>query len=186
MELERTTWHHAPEHRFLPGFTYMITGATLYKRHFYSTSQRLEMLQTSLLELIGQYGWVLIAWAVFSNHYHLIAQAMEHAWSTRRLTQRLHAKFGLALNLEDGTPGRRVWYQYWDKCLTYPRSYYARLNYVANNPVRHGLVAQASDYPFCSAASMEREWSSSFLRKVQSAKYDKVRETDDFDPIWQR
>ena len=186
MELERTTWHHAPEHRFVPGLTYMITGATLHHENFYSTSALLELLESRLLELTARYGWLVIAWVVLSDHYHFIGQAGKDAWALGPLVQRLHAKFSLALNLEEGAPGRRVWYQYWDKCLTHAGSYYARLNYVINNPVHHGLVSVASDYPYCSAARVERDWSSAARRMVQSFKCDRIHERDDFAPVWIR
>ncbi len=98
----------------------------------------------------------------------------------------MHSQFALSLNLEQGEPGRQVWYQYWDKCLTYPGSYYARLNYVINNPVHHGLVSVASNYPYCSAALVETEWPSAVRRKVQSFRYDRIHEQDDFRPVWIR
>jgi putative transposase len=186
MELERTSWHHAPEHRFVPGLTYMITGATLYHRHFYPTSALLEMLQGQLLELTATCDWQVNVWAVFSDHYHLIGYAGENSWAIRPLIQRMHSQFSLALNLKQGKPGRKVWHQYWDTCLTLSASYYARLNYVINNPVHHGLVSVAANYPYCSAGLVERGWRSAFRRKVQSFKYDRIHGRDDFHPIWIR
>ena len=42
----------------------------------------------------------------------------------------------------------KVWHNYWDKCLTYERSYITRLNYIWQNPVKHKLVGDAKDYEF--------------------------------------
>ena len=68
----------------------------------------------------------------------------------------LHSRTASWVNNADATPGRRVWYNYWDTRLTYEKSYRARLNYVHQDPVNHRLVAVANQYPWCSAAWFER------------------------------
>src|SRR6185295_13265442 len=44
----------------------------------------------------------------------------------------------------DNATGRQVWYNFWDTKLTFENSYLARLNYVHQNPVKHGLVCIAN------------------------------------------
>ena len=83
-------------------------------------------------------------------------------------------------NLQDGQPGRKVWFQYWDSKITFQKSYLARMNYVMNNPVKHGLVAQAKNYPWCSAAWFEINVPSSFSKTVGNFKTDKLNIYDDF------
>ena len=178
-----TDWHHAPPHRFIAGSTYMITGGTLYKQHFFAKGQSLKILETLLFETAKSFGWTLEAWALLSDHYHLIAIAEEAARELSRWIQRLHSLSSEAINGIDGCRGRQVWYQYWDKCLTFEASYWARLNYVTNNPVKHGLVDTALNYPFCSATSIELWWPSAMRRKLKSFKYDQIKERDDFDPL---
>jgi hypothetical protein len=39
-----------------------------------------------------------------------------------------------------------VWYNFRDTRLTYEKSYLARLNYVYQNAVKHGLVPVANQY----------------------------------------
>ena len=71
-------------------------------------------------------------------------------------------------------------YQYWDRCITHDTSYYARLNYVMHNPVKHGLVEDAMDYRYCSARWFRRNNGSSFRRRVASYGYERVQEVDEF------
>ena len=71
-------------------------------------------------------------------------------------------------------------FQYWDTCLTYEKSYYARLNYVHNNPVKHGLAPVADQYPFCSAAWFRAQADPRFRKKVESFRHDRVKIVDDF------
>ena len=87
------------------------------------------------------------------------------------------------VNRIDHEEGRRVWYQYWDKCLTFESSYWPRVNYVTNNAVKHGLVKCASDYPFCSARWIELHWSPVLQKKLRSFKWDQIHEFDEFDPL---
>ena len=98
--------------------------------------------------------------------------------------QVLHSRLGMGLNEMDQVSGRQVMYQYWDRCITFDKSYYARLKYVIHNPVRHGLVEDARQYPFCSAQWFERNNPKSLCRRVYSYKYDTVNEPDDFEVRW--
>ncbi len=172
------TWPHGPLHHFLPNALYIVTASTLYKQHIFDAPEKLALLQRTLFEVMLAFGWELQAWALFCNHYHFIARAPEDGASLKRLIQRLHSQSARLVNRMDKTSGRRVWFQYWDTCLTYEKSYYARLNYVHNNPVKHGIVRDAEEYPFCSAGWF-RSYAPEDLRKqVESFPYDQVNVPD--------
>jgi putative transposase len=173
-------WHHRPAHLFVPNATYIVTAATVGKQRLFRGDSRLRMLQDTLFEVAETYGWRLEAWAIFSTHYHWIAQASGDATALTPLIQRLHSQSARRLNELDEAPGRRVWFQYWDTCLTYEKSYYARLNYVHHNAVKHGLVADPEQYPYCSAAWFNANAEPRFRRKVESFRYDRVNVVDDF------
>jgi len=173
-------WHHRPAHVFEPNCAYIVTASTLHKRHYFLGESRLRMLTNALFEVAAVHGWSLEAWAVFSNHYHFVASSPRGADTLRLLVQQLHSRTALELNRLDKTPGRQVWFQYWDTCLTYPKSYYARLKYVHNNPVKHGLATAAEKYPFCSAGWFGAQADPRFRKKVESFRCDRLRVPDDF------
>ena len=181
--MQCTNWHHGPEHRFEEGQIYMITAATLYKKHYFFDGMRLRSLQETTFEFVRESGWKIRSWSFFSNHYHLIAEAPLGSLCLSRLVQGIHSKSAIALNRIDSQLGRTVWHEFWDRCLTFESSYYARLNYVNHNPVHHGLVSVASHYPFCSASFYEVEAPSAFRRKLRSYKFDAVSVADDFEPL---
>jgi REP-associated tyrosine transposase len=83
------------------------------------------------------------------------------------------------LNQFDQTPGRSVWFNFWDSKLTYERSYLARLNYVDQNPVKHGLVNIANQYRWCSAAWFERTASPAMVKTIYAFKIDKLKNIAD-------
>lgn len=177
-------WPHAPLHVFVPNAVYMITAGTHEKQHLLDTGIKLGQVESRLHEIFARFGWEVRAWAVLSNHYHVIARAPEAGGELATVIRRFHSVAAADVNRVDGTPGRRVWFQYWDRCLTYEKSYLARLNYVNQNAVRHGLVRVAADYPFCSAAHFERTAKSSFVRTVESFKWDQLNEPDEYVPLW--
>jgi putative transposase len=76
--------------------------------------------------------------------------------------------------------GRKVWFNFWDTKLTSERSYLARLNYVHQNPVKHGLVTMANQYRWCSAAWFERVASPAMVKTIYGFKTDKLKIYDDF------
>jgi putative transposase len=92
----------------------------------------------------------------------------------------LHADSARELNRADGTIGRTVWFNFWDTKLTYERSYLARLNYVHQNPVKHGLVVKANQYRWCFAAWFERVASPAIVKTIYSFKTDKLNIHDEF------
>ena len=182
MPEEDFCWPHAPPHFLASHGTFMVTAGTYTKEHFFRSRKRLRLLTKSILHHASEHGWSLEAWAVFSNHYHWIGQAPEDkgASGLADMIANVHRKSAIALNELDATPGRRVWHNYFETRLTFQRSYLARLHYVSQNPVKHGLVLQAVDYPWCSAGWMEKNSSPGFRKTLASFKIDKLRIPDDY------
>ena len=80
-----------------------------------------------------------------------------------------------------GARGRHVWFQYWDKTLTFEPSWLARLRYTHENAVHHGIVRVATEYPWCSASWFERVALRSFAETVRKMKIDALKVDDEFD-----
>ena len=169
-----------PIHRTLPKGTYMITAATYQKVLFFNSTERIQFLHDNLLKLASAYGWELQAWAVLANHYHFIAQSPLDPQFLHKFIAHLHATSADFLNVLDNKPNRRIWWQYWDSHITYQHSYLARLNYVHQNPVKHGIVDVATNYPWCSAHWFETTAPTSFYKTVRNFKFDSIHVIDDF------
>ena len=167
--MKEVDWHHAPVHRFVPGSVHMVTASTLHKTHVFRDNRRLSLFMRVVLEGFSGQGWRLHAWAFLSNHYHLIVQAPDDGDFTCLLRE-VHSKLALEANRMDETPKRQVMYQFWDRCISDDNSYYARMNYVIQNPVKHGLVEEARLYPYGSAVWFEKNNRKSFCRRVFSYK----------------
>jgi putative transposase len=179
---ERITWPHAPLHQLSAHGTYIVTAGTYKKTHHFRGRNRLSVLHRGLLSVAQRFGWRLEAWAVFSNHYHLVGHSPDDgAENLAQMLGLLHEKTAKWLNKVDNSDGREVWHNFWETKLTHKNSYLARLNYVHQNAVKHGLVHVANQYPWCSAGWFERTARLAQVRTIYGFKIDKLRVLDDYE-----
>jgi putative transposase len=175
-------WHHAPRHQLSERGAYIVTAGIYQKQHLLHSSARLDLVLNTLFDCTGDFRWELQAWAILSNHYHFVASSPEDPATLPRMISKLHTLTARALNQWDAQPGRKVWFQYYDTHITNAGSYYARLKYVHQNPVHHGIVGCAENWPWCSAGWFEREADSVFQRLLEGVRTDRVNVADAFEP----
>jgi putative transposase len=176
-------WPHAPMHSLSTPGAYIVTSGTYQKHPFFASRERLTYLTNTLLELAENYGCSLQAWAVFPNHYHFVAEVGQTE-TLKTYIRHLHSVTARGVNLDDGVSGRKVWFQYWDTHLTYQKSYLARLRYVHQNHVHHGIVRNAEEYPWCSAAWFFRRAPRGFYRTVITLPCSEIVVPDGFGHCW--
>jgi putative transposase len=173
-------WPHAPVHRLADHAVYFVTAGTFHKQYLFDTPPKRDWLERLLLSHAKECGWQLEAWAVFANHYHLVARGNPDSRNLGEFLHDLHGVSSRELNKLDGAQGRQVWFNFRDTKLTHQHSYLARLNYVHQNAVKHKLVAVANQYPWCSAAWFERVASPAQVKTIYGFKIDRVKVEDDF------
>lgn len=173
-------WPHAPVHKLNDHAVYFVTAGTLHKERLFTDKVRLHLLERKLMELASLYHWQLEAWAVFANHYHLVARGFPDSANLGKLLKHLHSDTARELNRLDHKEGRKVWHNFRDTKLTFEKSYLARLNYVHQNAVHHKLVPAANQYPWCSAAWFERVVTPAMVQTIYSFKTDQLNIEDDF------
>ena len=173
-------WSHAPVHKLLECGTYMITAGTYKKEPMFNTPEKLDLMMTEFFRLATEFEWQPQAWAFMSNHYHVILLSPEQVSSLPELIREVHRVTGMRVNNEDQTPGRQVWYQYWDKRLTFPASLFPRLKYVHQNAVHHRVVLRAEDYRWCSATWFKQRADLGFQKTIAKFKTERLNEYDDF------
>jgi len=179
-QLPPKDWPHAPVHRVAENAVFFVTASTLHKQHLFDNSAKLDLLERMLLSLAKQFGWQLEAWAIFANHYHIVARGNPESKNLAEFIHDLHGASARQLNHLDGKPGRQIWFNFWDTKLTHHHSYLTRLNYVHQNAVKHKLVPVANQYPWCSAAWFERVAAPAQVKTIYGFKIDRVNVDDDF------
>jgi putative transposase len=179
-QLPPKDWPHAPVHRLADNAVYCVTAGTLHKQSLFKSPGQRDLLERQLLSLAREHRWQLEAWAVFSNHYHFVARGNPGSTNLGEFVTRLHGVTAHDLNALEGVTGRQVWFNFWDTRLTRQHSYLARLNYVHQNAVKHGLVLVANQYRRCSAAWFERVASAAQVKTIYGIKTDRVNVYDQF------
>lgn len=187
--LQKVSWPHAPTHALSESGTYFVNVGTYHKEHHFRGAQRLGVLHRGLLTVAHDFAWQLEAWAIFSNHYHFVAHSPASEDGTQSLAKMLgtlHEKTTKWLNRIEKAAGRQVWHNFRQTRLTYEKSYLARLNYVHQNPVKHGLIPVANRYPWCSAAWFERTARPAQVKTIYGFKTDTIKVCDDYEvaPEW--
>lgn len=107
----------------------------------------------------------LIAWVVMPNHVHVLIRTYEGAalgkivqswksYTSRQIGQMVGPRVvdGGALGKSNG-----IWMrEYWDRFIRDEQHFHAEIDYIHQNPVKAGLVAQAEDWPWSSAEEFRK------------------------------
>ena len=174
-------WPHAPPHWLFNEGIYFVTASTYHREKLFDTPEKLDSVTRLLIETADRFGWDLRAWAVFSNHYHFLAKSPEGSGeSLREWLSEFHRSSAIQINQMSGSEGKRIWMNFRESLITHQTSFLARLKYVNENPVRHGLVDVATNYRWCSAAWFEKSAPKSFRKSVERFKIDRINMDDDF------
>jgi putative transposase len=141
---------HGPPHPEAAGAYRIVTAACYEHRKVLNSVKRLEWFEGELLLVLRDAELSCAAWCVLPNHYHVLVQVADMRTFARSLGQ-LHGRTAFTMNDQDGTCGRKVWYRCQDRCMRSEGHFFASLNYIHNNPVKHGYVLKWQDWPFSSA-----------------------------------
>ncbi len=148
--LERGFPLHSPPHPINIKTFYVLTAACYRHQSILTTSSRHQQLLNLIFEQFINQGFEITAWVVLMNHYHLLVYVHDFK-KLGSIFQKIHGSTSYQWNREDKQRGRKVWYRFSDRAIRSERHYYATLNYIHYNPVKHHCV----DSPY--------EWNESSL-----------------------
>lgn len=103
----------------------------------------------SLKTEVQKHGYKMIAWVILDNHYHFLFRTIKSGYLSKMINQ-VHGFVSYQLNKINKTPGRKIFQNYWDRCMRDEADFWRRFNYIHHNPVKHGYVSRMEDYEFSS------------------------------------
>ncbi|MFP4380245.1 MAG: REP-associated tyrosine transposase [Candidatus Sumerlaeia bacterium] len=134
---------HAPPHFAEADGFHLISAACYEHQAFLKSSARRDFFEEQLLSFLTEVPEADVrAWVILPNHYHLLVSIRMALLGP--LLNRLHSGTATQWNREDSTQGRKVWHRYSDRKIRSERHFYATVNYIHGNPVKHGWVQDAS------------------------------------------
>lgn len=111
--------------------------------------QAAEAVENALLHFDGE-RYRLWAWCIMSNHVHIVVQQRD-GWQLSRIVHSWKSFTANQINKIHDRTGA-VWHRdYFDRFMRDDTELATVIEYVEQNPVRAGLVAQAADWPWSSA-----------------------------------
>ncbi|MEJ2705607.1 MAG: hypothetical protein P8Z79_24475 [Sedimentisphaerales bacterium] len=169
---------HAPPHFGQIWGVYMISAACYEHRPIMTADTRRAEWERTVIDAFGPEnpdGIAVRAWVVLPNHYHLIIDGDLRVFARR--IARFHNGKATQWNREDQTKGRKVWHRFSDRLIRTERHYYASLNYIHANPVKHGYVASADSWIWSSFSlyldALGRDCLANWWRKYPVGDYGK-------------
>ncbi len=146
-------WHSPPHLAFSGTVTFIITGTCFeHAPVIGKTPSRMAECERELLETCEKLGARIFAWCILPNHYHILVRT-DNIKSLRKELGLFHGRTSRRWNLEDGRTGRKVWFNFFDRDIRSNRHFWASVNYIHHNPVKHGYVKKWHDWEFSSAKS---------------------------------
>ena len=152
--------YHTPPHLFMADWLYMLTGSTYQRQPLMQSDDRKKEWVETFFTASELYHWDILAWVVMDNHYHTILKSpLRKPDNLTKFVASYHKFTAQKWNIQDGSVGRKVWWNYWDTSIRGEDDYLNRLRYVFWNPVKHGLVQEPAEYPYCNYNDfLHEEW----------------------------
>ena len=148
---------HSPRHIDSGNRFYLLTAACYEHRSIIgATAARMAECEVDLLKVIRNGGCEIAAWCILPNHYHVLIRSKNVKDTLAQIGQ-FHGRTSFLWNGQDNTRGRKVWCNCVETVVKSESHYYATLNCVHHNAVRHGYTEKWQDWPFCSAAQWLEE-----------------------------
>jgi len=148
---EKRPWH-CPAHGDSEADNCYIVSAACYehKSVIGQKDKRMHEVEQELINICNKLGINLFAWCVLPNHYHVLVEADAISVLLKELGK-MHGRTSRKWNLEDESVGRQVWFNCVERLIKSDGHYWASVNYIHHNPVKHGYVKKWTDWKYSSA-----------------------------------
>ena len=146
-KLQKNPWH-SPPHRSGEGTRFHITAACYEHKHIIGkTKKRMSEFEEVLIKSVNEYADEITSWVLLPNHYHILLKTEKIIELIKELG-RLHGRTSYYWNGEENTRGRKVWCNVLEHAIKSEGHFWATVNYIHNNPVKHGYVKQWQEWAF--------------------------------------
>jgi putative transposase len=144
----RRIWHK--------GGTYFFTVNCLHRKGNTLLVDHIQSLRDAVKHVQAKYPFKIHAWVVLPDHLHCILELpqddADYATRWRLIKTKLSKLIDKTEYINQTRLLRKergIWQRrYWAHLITDEQDYRVHMDYVHINPLKHGLVAQVSDWPY--------------------------------------
>jgi len=144
----------------IPGGTFFFTVVAAGRRPLFASAETVEVLRAAFRSVQSSHPFRIDGMVVMPDHLHCILTLPPHdpdfstRWRLIKTWFTKHCPPALLPALGSGHAARgeqAVWqHRYWEHVIHDEMDYARHLDYIHYNPVKHGLVAAALDWPYSS------------------------------------
>lgn len=172
---------HNPPHLFKPNAKYFITSSTLDRYPYLKTDSAKDAALNYLTKSLEHYEWKLEDWVILDNHIHIMTSAPTKAETLSKVMKNFHRFTANWLSKNNVKKVKeKYFHNYWDTCITYENSYYARINYIWFNPVKHEYVSSPEKWRYGSYYYRYQADEKETKEIMKRYPFDKIKIDDDF------
>jgi REP element-mobilizing transposase RayT len=125
---------------------YFLTLCTAERRKWFADAALVDQVRSQLSQSAVDHRFAIPAHCLMPDHVHLFAEGTALESDLRRFVSSFKQKSGFRFSKERAA---RLWQDgYHDRILREEEGTLAVVRYILENPVRAGLVANFSDYPY--------------------------------------
>jgi putative transposase len=150
-KLNKKPWHSPPHIDIDARVFYIVSAACYEHRHVIGQSiKRMLHIQKALIQICEDMKIGLSAWCVLPNHYHMLVET-EDISGLLKCLGKMHGWTARQWNIEDNCAGRKIWCGCAERAIRSDRHFWVSVNYIHNNPVKHGYTRKWKDWEYSSA-----------------------------------
>lgn len=146
---------------------FFITCRTFDQKNYFLFDYQKQILLNKFKETEEFFRIRFIAYAILSNHYHILTY-LDNGAILKKILQRINGGTSYALNKIDGI-NRAIWGEYYNSNITDEKSYYKVMGYILGNPFKHGLVKSVptlKNYIFCNYNEKVKELGEETINEI--------------------
>lgn len=145
-------YDNRPPHFYQDERFYFLTAKTVNSKAFFNSTRKKNIILSALNNALKEYQFGIFAWVILDNHYHCQIK-VKQGTNLPYFVQKAHGLSARDLNSLEDIKGRKIWWNYWDKCLNVEKDFWVHFNYIHNNPLKHGYIKhfdELASYQFSS------------------------------------
>jgi putative transposase len=132
----------------VPGAYYHVGTRGNNRRSIFEDDRDREVFLLILRRVARRHGWLLFAYCLMGNHYHLVLQIGEAGISEGMCE--LNTAHAVTYNVRHGRINHLFGRRYWSELILTNTHLFQACRYVVQNPVRAGLCNQCEDWKWSS------------------------------------
>ena len=156
---------------FQPGGTYFFTVVTYQRRPIFSSPQAVKLLRDAFRYTLERLPFIIVASVILPDHMHFIwtlpveCSDFSTRWKMIKsyFTKNWRSKGVVSKSISRRRKGEAdVWQRrFWEHLIRDERDFANHIEYIHNNPVKHGLAKSPAEWQY-----------SSFMKYVRDGMYD--------------